>query len=109
MEHDHHHHENHSGHKKPEHAHGEHTHPPEHHGHEGHAPPAEGPPGGHAHGEHGGHASHHEHMIQDFRKRFWISLVVTIPILLLSPMIQKFLQLTWLTFPGQTFVLWLLS
>ncbi len=109
MEHDHHRHENHSGHKKPEHAHGEHTHPPEHHGHEGHAPPAEGPPGGHAHGEHGGHASHHEHMIQDFRKRFWISLVVTIPILLLSPMIQKFLQLTWLTFPGQTFVLWLLS
>jgi P-type Cu2+ transporter len=39
----------------------------------------------------GGHASHHAHMVTDFRKRFWISLVLTLPILLLSPMIQRFL------------------
>jgi Cu2+-exporting ATPase len=28
---------------------------------------------------------HHAHMAADFRKRFWISLVITLPILVLSP------------------------
>jgi len=35
------------------------------------------------------HSEHHRHMIKDFRRRFWISLATTIPILLLSPMIQN--------------------
>lgn len=35
--------------------------------------------------------SHHAHMVADFRKRFWICLILTIPILLFSPIIQKFL------------------
>ncbi|MDN5280128.1 MAG: P-type Cu2+ transporter [Clostridiales bacterium] len=35
------------------------------------------------------HSSHHEMMIQDFRKRFFVSLALTFPILSLSPMIQK--------------------
>jgi len=60
--------------------------------------------------KHKGHASHHEHMIADFRKRFWISLVLSIPILLLSPMIQKFLGLgETLAFAGSQFVLFALS
>ena len=37
------------------------------------------------------HSGHHSMMIKDFRKRFWISLIVTLPILLLSPMIQDIL------------------
>jgi len=37
------------------------------------------------------HANHHEMMIKDFRTRFWISLIVTLPILILSPMIQEIL------------------
>ncbi|MCH7771231.1 MAG: hypothetical protein IIA49_09475 [Bacteroidetes bacterium] len=42
----------------------------------------------------GGHEHHdHSHMISDYKKRFWISLGLTFPILLLSPMIQKFLGL----------------
>jgi len=50
----------------------------------------------HGHGEHDSHNSHdhHDHhamMIKDFRKRFWISLIITIPILVLSPMIQNLL------------------
>ncbi len=49
--------------------------------------------GEHEHGSHEGHGGHHAHMVADFRKRFWISLVLTIPILLLSPMIQHFLGL----------------
>ncbi len=34
------------------------------------------------------HSGHHAMMIKDFRKRFLISLVATLPILILSPMIQ---------------------
>ena len=42
----------------------------------------------------GGHGAHdHAAMIADFKRRFWISLVLTVPILLLSPMIQDFLRL----------------
>lgn len=44
--------------------------------------------GGHGHESHD-HSSHHAMMIKDFRKRFWISLILTLPILVLSPMIQK--------------------
>ncbi|MBS0010632.1 MAG: heavy metal translocating P-type ATPase, partial [Bacteroidales bacterium] len=34
------------------------------------------------------HSGHHAVMIKDFRKRFWISLAATVPVLILSPMIQ---------------------
>jgi Cu2+-exporting ATPase len=40
---------------------------------------------------HESHAHHHEHMIADFKKRFWISLVITLPIVVLAPMIQDLL------------------
>lgn len=57
-----------------------------------------------------GHAHHHQAMIQDFKKRFWISLILTLPILLLSPVIQQFLHLeNKLTFPGDLYVLFALS
>nr|WP_246343472.1 copper-translocating P-type ATPase [Adhaeribacter radiodurans] len=39
-----------------------------------------------AHGEHG--HDHHAMMIDDFRKRFWISLFLSIPVIIISPMIQ---------------------
>ncbi len=52
----------------------------------------------------------HTHMIEDFRKRFWICVVVTIPILLLSHMIQKWMGLdNLLRFQGDSFVLFGLS
>ena len=55
--------------------------------------------------EHQGH-DHHAHMVQDFKRRFWISLALTLPILALSPMIQEFLGLqTVLQFTGDTWVL----
>src|SRR6056297_727471 len=44
-------------------------------------------------GEHD-HSSHHAHMARDFKKRFFISLAVTIPVLILSPMIQRFLGIS---------------
>lgn len=58
----------------------------------------------------GNHGSHHAMMVADFRKRFWISLVITIPILILSPLIQKFLGLeSIIKFPGDSYVLFVLS
>ena len=43
-------------------------------------------------GDHAGHDGHdHGAMIADFRRRFWVSVALTVPILLLSPMIQRFL------------------
>ena len=51
---------------------------------------------------------HHKMMIEDFKKRFWISLVLTIPILVFSPMIQGFLGFDWLL-PGNAYILFGLS
>ena len=49
-------------------------------------------------------------MIADFRRRFWISLIVTVPILLLSMQIQQWLGLRQLLeFPGSRYVLFALS
>ncbi len=49
-------------------------------------------------------------MVADFRKRFWISLVITIPILLLSPLIAGFLGIEQaVSFPGQIYVLFILA
>ena len=62
------------------------------------------------HGGHGGHASHHAHMVADFRRRFFIALAATIPILALSPMIQAaFGMKEALTFTGSRYVLLALS
>ncbi len=59
-----------------------------------------------------GHGGGHDHgaMVADFRRRFWVSLTLTPPVLLLSPMIRDWLGLTeTLTFPGDDFVLFALS
>jgi len=45
--------------------------------------------GQNAHGRH----DHHARMVADFRRRFWISLILTIPILILSPLIQQLIGL----------------
>lgn len=56
------------------------------------------------------HPSHHSQMVADFRRRFWISLVITIPVLLLSPMIQSFLNLgESIRFGGDLYLLFGLS
>jgi Cu2+-exporting ATPase len=52
----------------------------------------------------------HEHMVQDFKRRFWISVILTVPVLLLSPMIQEFLGLEKiLAFKGNIYILFILS
>jgi P-type Cu2+ transporter len=53
---------------------------------------------------------HHAMMIADFRRRLWVSLALTVPILLLSPMIQGVLGLAGrLDFPGDSYLLLALS
>lgn len=56
------------------------------------------------------HHNHHAHMVEDFRKRFWISLILTIPILALSPMIQDLFGFgDALRFLGHNYILWVFS
>ncbi|NLD06463.1 MAG: copper-translocating P-type ATPase [Synergistaceae bacterium] len=52
--------------------------------------------------------NHHEMMIEDFKRRFYISLIVTIPILILSPMIQEWTNLD-IAFTGSNYLLFVLS
>ena len=61
----------------------------EENGHEQHAPQEDEKD--HGHHEHEDHGDHHAHMIDDFKKRFWISLVISLPIVVLAPMIQELL------------------
>ena len=67
------------------------------------------------HSDHDGNApmgmaghDHHKMMVADFRKRFWISTIITIPILFFSPMIQDFFGYDYLL-PGNPYVLFALS
>jgi Cu2+-exporting ATPase len=58
---------------------------------------------GHA-GDHSSHDKHAGHHTEDFLKRFWICMVITVPILLLSHMIQQWAGFTW-TFSGDKYLL----
>ncbi len=51
---------------------------------------------------------HHAMMIADFKKRFYVVLILTIPILLLSEMIQHWLGVHW-QFEGSQYILFALS
>jgi Cu2+-exporting ATPase len=66
----------------------------------------------HAHMQHEQHKAeehdHHAMMEQDFRRRFWVVLVLTVPVLLLSPTIQGWFGYT-LAFPGVRYVLFVLA
>src|SRR5690606_38496120 len=66
-----------------------------------HSPEMHGHHHGHGHGDHTG-------MIDDFRRRFYVVLLLTIPIMALSPMIQHWLGLDW-SFPGSNYILLVLS
>ena len=49
-------------------------------------------------------------MVEEFKRRFWVSLLLTVPILALSPLIQSVLGIEEaLQFPGDLVVLWGLS
>ncbi|HLR54867.1 MAG TPA: heavy metal translocating P-type ATPase [Pseudogracilibacillus sp.] len=64
----------------------------------------------HSHNDGHGSHDHHDHgdMVEDFKKRFYISLIITIPILIMSPMIQSFMGVDW-RFPSDQYILFILS
>jgi len=56
------------------------------------------------------HADHQAMMIADFKRRFWISLIFTIPVLLLARDVQQLLGIReTLQFTGESYVTWVLS
>lgn len=63
-----------------------------------------------SHEDHSGsdHHDHHAMMIEDFKKRFWISLAITLPIIVLAPMIQELVGYE-LRFNGDRYVQFVLS
>ena len=62
----------------------------------------------HQHKKHHNHTTHHKMMMKDFKKRFIISLIISIPILLLSPLIQDFFGFN-ITFSISNYVLFFLA
>ncbi|HNS26036.1 MAG TPA: hypothetical protein PKK85_08205, partial [Methanobacteriaceae archaeon] len=60
------------------------------------------------HPEHN-HHDHHQAMMADFKKRFIISLIITVPVFFLSEMVQELLGLHFLSFQGDIYILFLLS
>ena len=68
-------------------AHTEQTHPMNHHGHENHI----------THVDHAGHE-------QLFRRKFWVSLVLSIPVLLYSQGFQELLGFSMPVFPGSRWI-----
>jgi P-type Cu2+ transporter len=79
----------------------------EHAGHDAHAEPGAAMPAGH---EGSGGGGHHAHMVDDLRRRFWVSLALTLPVLVLSPMLQMWAGLgERLRFSGDVYLLFALS
>ena len=82
-----------------EHGHMQHTGPhPEHETHGGH--------GAHpkSAGAHAGHDRHAGHSVAMFRDKFWLSLALTIPVVVWSAEVQHWLGYRAPTFPGSQFV-----
>ncbi|MCF8338356.1 MAG: cadmium-translocating P-type ATPase [Bacteroidales bacterium] len=89
--------------------HHQHEHKSHHSGHDDSSHDSDSHHGGHGHGSHD-HTGHHAMMIKDFRKRFWVSLLITLPILVLSPMIQDIMGYSLEIFPAfDKYILFALS
>ena len=93
--------------------HGYHTHHPDHASHEHHADAdthGQAMPHGHPHSvldeDHQvhGHGEHAGHSTAMFRERFWWSLILSIPVVIFSPMVAHLLSYPLPAFPGSTWV-----
>ncbi len=72
------------------HAHADHDHRDHHAGHE--------------HADHGGHDAHEGHSPDMFRERFWLSLILTLPVVFWSGHVQELLRYQAPTFPGSDWI-----
>ena len=91
----------------------DHTHHPDHASHEHHADAdthGQAMPHGHPHSaldeDHQvhGHGEHAGHSTAMFRERFWWSLILSIPVVIFSPMVAHLLGYPLPAFPGSTWV-----
>ncbi|MBI4547199.1 MAG: copper-translocating P-type ATPase [Ignavibacteriae bacterium] len=55
------------------------------------------------------HTTHAGHTLQEFKRRFLVSVLLTVPVLLLSPMVQMFFGMQELSVPGGTALVFILS
>ncbi|MDX1436070.1 MAG: copper-translocating P-type ATPase [Anaerolineales bacterium] len=71
-----------------------------------HPAPMEGSHAGHHGGQHDEHTAHTDHTGHEemFRRRFWICLVFSIPVILYSPSIQGWFGYTMPVFPGSQWI-----
>jgi len=60
------------------------------------------------HSEKHNHHDHHKMMMRDFKRRFIVSAIITIPILILSPLVQDLLGFSFV-FTGDKYLLFILS
>lgn len=67
--------------------------------------PKDGQGDGHKHGDHHAHSDHEEM----FRRRFWVSLILSIPVLLYAPMLQEWFGFAMPTFTGSDWIAPVLS
>jgi len=86
-----------------------HDHPSVHHGDhpmEGHEPHHQEHEGLDDHQQHENHADHQDHTGHEemFRRRFWVVLILSIPVLVFSPAIQGFLGYSTPEFPGSQLI-----
>src|SRR3977135_831972 len=81
--------------------------------HDGHTPVEKEPPMDHAgqdtHGSHAAHGSHEAHgrhgdHAAAFRRKFWLSLLLTVPVVLYSHMLMQLTGWTLPSFPGSHLV-----
>lgn len=89
-----------------------HNHPPQEHMEHGKEHESQKDHEGMDHSDHSRHdiehSQHHAAMIEDFKKRFWVVLALSIPIIILSEMVQMLFGYT-LSFPGSKIILFVLS
>ena len=96
------------GHTPPEAPHAAHEPPAAPADHGAHAPPPTAGDHG-AHGQPGGAVDHSRHVDHTgheamFRRRFWVCLALSIPVLLYSPMLQQWLGFAIPAFPGSNWL-----
>lgn len=63
----------------------------------------------HDHSEHQDHDKHAGHSVAMFKDKFWLSLLLTVPVLVYSEMIQHWLNFTPPSFPGSEYVPFIFS
>ncbi|MDT8296839.1 MAG: copper-translocating P-type ATPase [Spirochaetaceae bacterium] len=62
----------------------------------------------HEHHEHHDHNDHHRMMISDFQKRFFVTLALTVPVLIMDTFVQSVLGFS-VSFPGMNYVVFAIA